>query len=588
MRRVAALVLPLLACEVVRQRAPAPITGPLAVIALPEHAAEFDATATLDLVDDEARRYGIRPGMKVTEACALVAGLSVQRVTFAEVLAALGRVAELASSLAPITSICLESERSSADTIWLDVTGAAHLVGGEEALVDELVQRAASLGHRGRAAIADGPRIAEAIARFAPAHAARSVIAPGDGARALADLPIAALPLASEAVSWFLRLGLVTAGDLARLPRAGLASRLSGRSKAAEPAAIAPLVLDLLAGRDATPLVPFEAPRMLSESAGFDDGIEYTEGLLFVLRGMASRVSARLSARGEACSRLEVDLVLDRSIAELRAAAAALSPAKSTPRNDAPNARPALTLVKPNEDSASAKREDRGAAKQATNPVKVAPIEADARTRFEVHLAIDLPAPLVAEADLMRALRARLERLELAAPVVSMRLLIPAIARARRIQLDLSRGSAVNPDALPTLLAELSAEIGANRLGVLASIDAHAPERESTLAAPDLGRDVAYVAPTAHHPFARVTRLLPEPIPLGEFGLSRVVAVDQALMAVSARRFVLRLDEIGWWTQTPISRDYLTAVFAAPPLVGEALVYVDRLKDKGFLQGWLE
>ncbi len=589
MRRVAALVLPLLACEVVRQRASSPITGPLAVIVEPAANAEIEgrgegsaarpveATATLDLVDDEARRYGVRPGMKVTEACALVAGLSVHRVTLAEVEAALGRIAELASPLAPLTSIRLEIKDISGDaratdplarcfdTIWLDVTGAAHLVGGEEALSDELVQRAASLGHRGRAAIADGPRIAEAIARFAPGHAAHRVVAPGDGVRALAELPVAALPVDSATVAWFLRLGLVTVGDLVRLPRAALAARLPHA---------APLVLELISGRDPAPLVPFEPPRVLIESASFDDGVEHTEALLFVLRGMASRLSARLIARGEACSRLEIELVLDRSIAALRAVSVESSP---KPRGvklslvvGSPAERPTAPASPPVHRSVDARREREG---------KAAP---------RLHLAIDLPAPLAAEADLVRALRARLERVDLAAPVVSMRLVIPALARARRVQLDLSRGSAADPDALPTLLAELSAEIGAERLGVLTMIDAHTPERQSGLVAADLGRDVRYVAPAPHHPFGRVTRLLPAPVPLGEVGLSRVVAVDQALMSVDARRFVLRLDEVGWWTRTPLSRDYLTAMFVAPPLAGQALVYVEQRTGHGFLQGWLE
>jgi protein ImuB len=587
MRRVAALVLPLLACEVVRQRASSAVIGPLAVIVEPEANAEIeggarpvghetgprsrpvDASATLDLVDDEARRYGVRPGMKVTEACALVAGLSVHRVTLAEVEAALGRVAELASSLAPITSIRLESKALAGggmtadplarcfDTIWLDVTGAAHLVGGEEALSDELVQRAASLGHRGCAAIADGPRIAEAIARFAPGHAAQRIVPAGDSARALAELPVAALPVDSAMVGWFLRLGLVTVGDLVRLPRAALAARLPHA---------APLVLELIAGRDPAPLVPFEPPRILIESASFDDGVEHTEALLFVLRGMASRLSARLAARGEACSRLEVELVLDRSIAALRAVS--VEPPK--PRGAAK-----LSLVVD------------AAARPPVEPANRAVGEAR-RDGPMLHLAVDLPAHLVAEADLVRALRVRLERVDLAAPVVSMRVVIPAIARARRVQLDLSRGSAADPDALPTLLAELSAEIGVERLGVLAALDAHAPERQSGLVAPDLSRDRPYTAPPPHHPFGRVTRLLPDPVPLGEFGLSRVVAVDQALMAVDARRFVLRLDEVGWWTAAPLSRDYLTAMFAAPPLAGEALVYVDRQRGLGFLQGWLE
>ena len=377
----------------------------------------------------------------MTEAAALHAGISVHRVAYGEIDAALGRVAEVALAFGPTAALRLREAPADDhtprtpwgdapfDTVWLDVTGAAHLAGGEEPLLAELEERIGALGHRVRLAIAGGPRIAQALARWAPglsgAPGARVVgryaIAadlPEGDARALAPLPVQALPLDPDTVSFLLRIGVFTVGDLARLPRPRAAARLGAR--AAE-------VIALTAGRDDAPLVPYAPSREIVEEASFEEGVESTEALLFVLRGMASRAAVRLAARGEACTRLEVELPLDRSIARLR--------------------------------------------------------QVEAREGFH----LDLPAPLAAEGDLLRALRARLDRTELFAPAVGVRLRLAQIVPAPQVQLDLSRAKAADPDSLPALLAELSAEIGEGRVGLLAIEDAHRPEAASRLVPVTLG-----------------------------------------------------------------------------------------------------
>jgi protein ImuB len=562
-RRIAAIVLPQLGCELVRQKLR--IDGPLAVLLRKEEDGEGEgeardrATATLDLVDEAAFHYGVRPGQRVAEALALLASLAVHEVGFAEIDEALGRVAELALAFGPTTAIRLAPERRDEarapsgdapfDTVWVDVTGAAHLFGGEEALLEELCQRVAALGHRVRAAIASGPHLARALARFAGTGLRGPGLSEGrgphpwaiaaPGARALAPLPLHALPLSPDVVAFFIRLGVFTVDALGRLPRAQLASRLGTR---------APVILDLVAGHDSAPLVPFTPPRVLVEETSFDDGVHATEPLLFVLRAMTDRIAARLDARGEACLALEITIPYDRSIARLRA----------------PD-----------------------------------------REETELRLTIELPAPLTDAGDLLRALRAKLERVDLLAPAVGIRLTVDQIVEAPRIQIDLSRDKAARPDALPALLAELSAEIGAERVGVLEVLEAHRPEARSRLVPvhDTEARRAGVIEPSeAANPEAppEPTRLLPTPIPLGKLAKGAVVAVDRKLFAVERLRFVMRLDGVEWWTAAPASRDYATAWLVAGetggrpgaekprPLSTEAWVYVDRATGEGYLQGYLE
>ena len=593
MKRILAIVASRLACELARQKREGkkavagkrPKPAPLAVILEREGGgAAVVETATIDVIDDEARRLGVRAGQKVVEASALASHLEIHRISYAEIDAALGRIAEVAMAFGPTAALCLREPADGVhrtpwgdapfDTVWLDITGAAHLAGGEEALLDELSERVGVLGHSVRLAIAGGPRLAQSLARHSPGLAGapgsrasrHPIAAPNEGKQAMAPLPVQALPIDPDTASWLMRLGVITVGDLARLPRPAALARLGAHGVEA---------LDLASGRDDIPLLPYAPPRIIEESMVFETGVETAPELLFVLRGMTSRAAARLNARGEAAARIEVTLPLDRSIAALRLA-------------------------------------DRGE--------DVNPDEGEIALGFHV----DLPAPLSEEGDLLRALRAKLERTELFAPAIGIRMVIPQIVSARRVQLDLGRGKAIDPDKLPALLAELSADIGADRIGVLAIQDAHRPEARSKLRPANvmsrtLRRDAqmafpgTWSAPPPLDPSLEPARMLPAPVPLGRIGKSSVIAVDQQLFAIDKLTFVMRLDKAEWWAHSPASRDYvrawlssgdelsrverLTSVDIAPArgragqaggASGEALIYVDRNTREAFLQGWCE
>ncbi len=107
------------------------------------------------------------------------------------------------------------------DGLVLDITGAAHLVGGEAALLADMRMRLDRAGVTLRLGLADTRGAAWALAR----HGAAQTAGPGETRAALAPLPVAALRIEAEVSVALQRLGLATIGALAQAPRAPLVRR---------------------------------------------------------------------------------------------------------------------------------------------------------------------------------------------------------------------------------------------------------------------------------------------------------------------------------------------------------------------------
>ena len=107
--------------------------------------------------------------------------------------------------------------------VTLDITGAAHLFGGEPSLLNDVQRRFALAGLTARAAIAPNPAAASALARYSP-----SICSVEQLETKLAALHVSALRLDSETVRSLERLGLKTIGSLIDVPRLALARRFRG------------------------------------------------------------------------------------------------------------------------------------------------------------------------------------------------------------------------------------------------------------------------------------------------------------------------------------------------------------------------
>src|SRR5258708_15303883 len=218
--------------------------------------------------DAAAQRAGLRVSMPATKAQAFVPGLIVNNADPAADAEALDRLALWALRLyAPIVAA------DPPNGLVIDTTGAAHLHGGEDGMLNAMIVRFAASGFTARAAIADSWSAAYAFARYAARPVL--VVPPGESATAILDLPIAALRLPKDMVESLRVLGFERIGELTDKPRAPLALRFGpelGRrlhevmGRVSEP--IDPIrPLDLIEGRR-TFAAPIGAAETIARSIG--------------------------------------------------------------------------------------------------------------------------------------------------------------------------------------------------------------------------------------------------------------------------------------------------------------------------------
>ncbi|MFM5894360.1 MAG: Y-family DNA polymerase, partial [Novosphingobium sp.] len=262
------------------QLAEGPRADPLALISDGAHGPRLTA------VNARARAAGVRAGTSLTDARALCPELAVALADPAGDLALLERMALWAQRWGPWSAL------DPPDGLLVDVTGVAHLLGGEAQLLADAAERLQARGFAARLAIAPTAGAAWALAHYGPERAILPALrqaqegrgtteggggvqasgpdlsklrsphvplhqqswspAPGGGGL-LDELPVAALRLDPATLLVLRRLGLKRIGDLSGVARDALARRFrSVRAPAANPL----VRLDQLIGRVPEPLLP--------------------------------------------------------------------------------------------------------------------------------------------------------------------------------------------------------------------------------------------------------------------------------------------------------------------------------------------
>lgn len=202
MKRIASIYFPALAIERWRKTADCAPDAPVVLTVEGTHGPVIHA------VTKAAADRGARAGARLTDARALDPTLVAVAADPDGDAALLQRLAQWAQRWSP------RVEGDGADSLRLDISGVAHLFGGEEALVRDIRDRFALMGLAVRVAVAPTAAAAWALARF--------------GGDDLAPLHVSALRLEPDTVRTLERLGLKTVGAVAELPRVALARRFRG------------------------------------------------------------------------------------------------------------------------------------------------------------------------------------------------------------------------------------------------------------------------------------------------------------------------------------------------------------------------
>ncbi len=179
--------------------------------------------AVLHALNPAARAAGLRRGQTQADALAMIPRLICQPAEPAADARALTELAVWAERWSP--SVSVDPSEEGLEGLFLDTTGAAHLFGGEAALLAQIRARLAEAGIPARLAMAPTPGAAWALARWAAAAGHAPIATEESVAGDLADLPVEALRIDDRTLTAARRFGLKSIGSLYGMPRAGLARR---------------------------------------------------------------------------------------------------------------------------------------------------------------------------------------------------------------------------------------------------------------------------------------------------------------------------------------------------------------------------
>ncbi|MCB2060826.1 MAG: DNA polymerase Y family protein [Novosphingobium sp.] len=240
---------------------------------------------------------GARPGMMLTDARTLCPGLAIAAADPAADIAFLEQLALWVQRWGPWSAL------DPPDGLIVDITGTAHLFGGEAALIADAREMFRCRRLTVRLAIAPTAGAAWALAHHGPGGAILE--AQCNIIDYLADLPVAALRLDDDTLLVLRRLGLKRLADLHGVQREALARRFRDhRAPAANPL----VRMDQLLGRVPEPLLPVLSVDVPLVQRRLAEPIRHRDLLDRVVADLTEDMARLLEGRGEGARRLELGM----------------------------------------------------------------------------------------------------------------------------------------------------------------------------------------------------------------------------------------------------------------------------------------
>jgi protein ImuB len=253
-----------------------------------------------------ARRAGLRVGMTVAEARALVPGVEVESANARQEAEDLDELAQQLLSVSPfVAPLVPDAVAAELQAIGGPGKGEQAAAGpghGETELLGKVRARLLELGHVCRLVVAEDLRGARMLATWGRAD---RIVPPGGLVGAQAELPLEALEPEESLHLLLHELGLRTIGDFAALG-ASAVSRLGPEGARLRAVAGGLLFRPDFAAREE--VEPFALREQLPEP------VDGAEALLFVAHRLLLDLLVSLEERGRGATRLELALELDNGL----------------------------------------------------------------------------------------------------------------------------------------------------------------------------------------------------------------------------------------------------------------------------------
>jgi protein ImuB len=247
---------------------------------------KIDNALRLAAVDDEAASLGLAIGQPLANARAMLPRLDVVAADDYADRELLTRIANWCDRFTPF--VALDGPRG----LLLDVTGATHLFGGEQAMLDRIRESLRAQGFTVCGAIAGTAVAARALARYRDG----AVIAPGGEKKAVAPLSMKALNLDPITTHAFHRAGLKTAGQAIQRNRTEIVARFGAG------------VLDIIdeaIGRGGKPISPRLPPPVYWQEQKFAEPIVTDTAIRASIESLATALACILKGHGQGARCLE-------------------------------------------------------------------------------------------------------------------------------------------------------------------------------------------------------------------------------------------------------------------------------------------
>nr|WP_250157475.1 DNA polymerase Y family protein [Tianweitania aestuarii] len=259
-----------------------------------------DNAQRIAALDTKAEALKLRIGQGIAEARAMHPDLDIVEEDVEGDRRLLDALADWCDRYTPLVAMDWP------DGLYLDITGCAHLFGGEVALMEDARRRLREQGFDVRGGLAATPGTAYALARFDSG----AIIEQGDEAQALAPFPLSALRIAPDTRHGLESVGLRVVGAVMAAPRAPLAKRFGKELL---------LRIDQAVGRVEESITPRRPVPDLSVERRFFEPIGTIEDIEQLVLTLSTTLQPALAQRGEGATALELALFrVDGTVFRLR------------------------------------------------------------------------------------------------------------------------------------------------------------------------------------------------------------------------------------------------------------------------------